>query len=63
MIISQNPIIFHQLDYHFSSNLIFILGDNMSSAAAHFWDSVYAVMIVVAVLGNSAVLWIVIRKP
>ena len=39
-----------------------ISGDNMSSAVGHLWDALFAVMIVVAILGNTAVLWIVIRK-
>ena len=47
---------------HFSSNPIVISGDNMSSAVGHLWDALFALMIVVAVLGNTAVLWIVIRK-
>ena len=34
----------------------------MPMAVALFWDAVYAVMIVVAIFGNTAVLWIVIRK-
>ena len=34
----------------------------MSSHAAFFWDTLFAIMIVVAIFGNTAVLWIVMRK-
>ena len=47
---------------YFSSKPNVISGDNMSSAVGHLWDALFALMIVVAVLGNTAVLWIVIRK-
>ena len=39
-----------------------IPGENMSSSAAFFWDTLFAIMIVVAIFGNTAVLWIVMRK-
>ena len=34
----------------------------MSSHAAFFWDTLFTIMIVVAIFGNTAVLWIVMRK-
>lgn len=34
----------------------------MSPAVGHLWDALFAAMIVVAIFGNTAVLWIVIRK-
>ena len=36
--------------------------DQMEMSLVHFWNFAFTLMIITAVLGNTAVLWIVIRK-